>query len=202
MPEKEKPVMKFEYIKLEVAENIAILTLNQPQSRNGLTDAMQKEMLDAILHLHEQRDVHALIITGAGKGFCAGADLGKLEPVGQTIGESVAHIMERFTNPLVLAIRNAPFPVIAAVNGPAAGAGVGLVLAADVTIAVHSAFFVLTFLPRLGIVPDMGASWFLNHSIGHARAMGLMLLGERLSAEKAEQWGLIWSCVDDDALLD
>jgi 2-(1,2-epoxy-1,2-dihydrophenyl)acetyl-CoA isomerase len=194
--------MTYETIKLDIEDNIAVLALNQPQSRNGLTTAMQEEMLEALMQLHGRRDVHALILTGTGQGFCAGADLGKLEPTGQSMGQTVANVMERYTNPIVLAIRNAPFPVIAAVNGAAAGAGVGLALAADVTIAARSAFFLLSFLPRLGIVPDMGASWFLNQSIGHARAMGLMLLGERLSAEKAEQWGLIWSCVEDESLME
>lgn len=196
--------MQFEKIKLEIEGDIAILTLNQPASRNGLTGALQQEMLSALEQLAGRDDVRALILTGAGQSFCSGADLGKLDSTdgsGPTVGQEVAKLMEDLSNPLILAIQNLPMPVVSAVNGAAAGAGISIALAADVVVAARSAFFLTPFLPRLGIVPDMGATWFIPHSVGRARALGLMLLGDRLPAEKAAQWGLIWSCVEDGELL-
>ena len=196
--------MVFKFIKLEIADDIALLTVNQPGTRNGLTAAMQEEMLTALAQLREGDDARALILTGAGKSFCAGADLDQLEAGGSglSVGQSTAKIMEEVSNPLILALQNLAIPVVSAVNGAAAGAGVSLALAADIVIASRSAFFLTPFLPRLGIVPDMGATWLLPRHLGRARTLGLMLLGDRLSAEQAQEWGLIWSCVDDVALID
>lgn len=196
--------MVFKFIKLEIADDIALLTLNQPGTRNGLTAAMQEEMLTALAQLGEGDDARALILTGAGKSFCAGADLDQLEASGSglSVGQSTAKIMEEVSNPLILALQNLAIPVVSAVNGAAAGAGVSLALAADIVVASRSAFFLTPFLPRLGIVPDMGATWLLPRHLGRARTLGLMLLGDRLSAEQAQEWGLIWSCVDDVALID
>ncbi|TKC90060.1 enoyl-CoA hydratase [Trinickia terrae] len=194
--------MRYEAILLEQDDTTAILTLNQPASRNGLTAHLQDEVLDALDHLSQQGDARALIVTGAGNSFCSGADLAHLDTgSGGSLGQSVAQIMEDLSNPLILALQNMPIPVVAAVNGAAAGAGVGIALAADIVIAGRSAFFLSNFLPRLGIVPDMGTTWFLPQRVGRARAMGLMLLGDRLPAEKAAEWGLIWSCVDDRMLM-
>jgi 2-(1,2-epoxy-1,2-dihydrophenyl)acetyl-CoA isomerase len=124
-----------------------------------------------------------------------------MQPVsGQSLGEQTAQAMEGLSNRLIQDIRELPFPVVSAVNGPCAGAGVGLALAADVVVAARSAYFYLPFMPRLGIVPDLGTTWFLERFVGRARAVGLSLLGERLSAEQAQQWGLIWGAVDDDNL--
>jgi 2-(1,2-epoxy-1,2-dihydrophenyl)acetyl-CoA isomerase len=196
--------MTFKFITLEVTNDIAVLTFNQPGTRNGLTVAMQNEMVTALAQLHKDGAIRALILTGAGNSFCAGADLNQLDVVdgGLTVGQSTAKIMEEVSNPLVLALQNLPFPVVSAVNGAAAGAGISLALAADVVVAARSAFFLTPFLPRLGIVPDMGATWFLPRHLGRARALGLMLLGDRLSATQAQEWGLIWSCVDDAMLMD
>jgi len=116
---------------------------------------------------------------------------------GQSLGEQTAQAMEALSNRLIQDIRELPFPVVSAVNGPCAGAGVGLALAADVVVAARSAYFYLPFMPRLGIVPDLGTTWFLERFVGRARAVGLSLLGDRLSAEQAQQWGLIWGAVDD-----
>lgn len=194
--------MHFETIKVEINAGIAVLTLNQPASRNGLTERLQNEMLEALDKLAQQDDAHALIVTGAGQSFCSGADLGRLDSnSGTTLGNAVAKTMEESANPLIMALQHMPIPVVSAVNGAAAGAGISIALAADVVIAARSAFFLTPFLPRLGIVPDMGATWFLPHHLGRARALGLMLLGDRLPAEKALEWGLIWSCVDDAALM-
>jgi 2-(1,2-epoxy-1,2-dihydrophenyl)acetyl-CoA isomerase len=195
--------MQFDTILLEQADGIAVLTLNQPASRNGLTGKMQAEILSALDHLARHGDAHALILTGAGKSFCSGADLGKLQAGENTsLGAVVAKEMEEFSNPLIMALNSLPIPVIAAINGAAAGAGAGIALAADMAICARSAFFLIPFLPRLGIVPDMGTTYFLPQRLGRARAMGLMLLGDRLPAEKAEQWGLVWSCVDDARLME
>lgn len=195
--------MAFEFIKLEIADDIAVLTLNQPGSRNGLTTAMQDEMRAALEQLRERDDARALILTGAGQSFCAGADLGQLNAGGGlNVGQSTAKTMEELSNPLILALQNLPVPVVSAVNGAAAGAGISLALAADIVVASRSAFFLTPFLPRLGIVSDMGATWFLPQHLGRARALGLMLLGDRLPAMQAGEWGLIWSCVDDAALMD
>ncbi|MFC6280033.1 enoyl-CoA hydratase-related protein [Polaromonas aquatica] len=200
-----RKTMTFESIKLEVSEDLAILTLNQPSSRNGLTVVLQKEMLAALEQLGTQDAVRALILTGAGRSFCSGGDLGELDNrrgSGVSVGESVAKMMAEISNPLILALQNLPMPIVSAVNGAAAGAGISLALAADIVVAARSAFFLTPFLPRLGIVPDLGTTWFLPQRVGRARAMGLMLLGDRLPAEKAAEWGLIWSCVDDGALME
>ncbi len=197
--------MTFESIKLEISEDLAILTLNLPSSRNALTEALQKEMLAALEQLGTRDNVRALILTGAGRSFCSGGDLGELDNRGGSevsVGESVAKMMEEISNPLILALQNLPMPIVSAVNGAAAGAGISLALAADIVVAARSAFFLTPFLPLLGIVPDLGATWFLPQRLGRARAMGLMLLGDRLPAEKAAEWGLIWCCVDDGTLME
>lgn len=195
--------MGCETIKLEYADDIAILTLNQPASRNGLTERLQQDMLGALDQISQQDDARALIVTGAGQSFCSGADLGRLDSTSDaSLGNAVAKLMEECSNPLIMALQNMPMPVVSAVNGAAAGAGISIALAADIVIAARSAFFLTPFLPRLGIVPDMGATWFLPQHLGRARAMGLMLLGDRLTAEKAVEWGLIWSCAEDAALMD
>jgi 2-(1,2-epoxy-1,2-dihydrophenyl)acetyl-CoA isomerase len=194
--------MGYQTILFEQAGDIAVLTLNQPETRNGLTAGMQAEIQDVLDQVVQQESTRALILTGAGKAFCSGADLGWLGSAGDSsIGNMVATVMEESSNPLILALQNLPVPVVAAVNGAAAGAGFGLALAADVTICGRSAFFLSTFLSRLGIVPDMGTTHFLSSRLGHARAMGVMMLGERLPADKAEEWGMIWACVDDDVLM-
>ncbi len=197
--------MKFETITLEMSEDFAILTLNQPASRNGLSVMLQKEMLAALELLGTRDDVRALILTGAGRSFCSGGDLAELDnrrKSGGSVGEGVAAMMAEISNPLILALQHLPMPIVSAVNGSAAGAGISLALAADIVVAARSAFFLTPFLPRLGIVPDLGATWFLPQRIGRARTMGLMLLGDRLPAEKAAEWGLIWSCVDDASLME
>jgi|SRR5690554_792639 len=197
--------MRFSMINVDVSDHIATLTLNHPGSRNSLSEPVLKEMLEALDQLRARDDVRALILTGAGQSFCSGADLGKMDAVdvnGISLGERAAATMEALANPLILALQQFPVPVVAAVNGVAAGGGVALALAADIVIATRSAYFLTPFLPRLGIVPDMGATWFLPRQLGRARSLGLMLLGDQLSAEKAQEWGLIWACVDGAALMD
>jgi 2-(1,2-epoxy-1,2-dihydrophenyl)acetyl-CoA isomerase len=193
-------------IRLQVAEGIATVTLDDPASRNGLSLAMQLQLLDTLTQLAGRSDIGALLLTGTGPAFCAGANLAGMDQNqgqgrdGMTIGQRGADMMEQVANPLIQALQAFPRPVVCAVNGAAAGAGMSIALAADIVLAARSAFFLAPFLPRLGILPDLGASWFLPRLAGRARTLGMMLLGERLPAEQACAWGLIWACVDD-ALL-
>ncbi len=187
----------------EVEDGVVTLTLNLPAKLNPIAKDLQVELRDALARVTGDTAVRAVVLTGAGKAFCVGADLSAMrEPeAGKTLGDETAAWMQSLSNPIISALRTLPVPVVCAVNGPAAGAGVGIALAADVTLAGRSAFFYLPFLPRLGIVPDLGCTWIIPRLVGRARAMGMALLDERLSAEKAAQWGLIWDCIDDDRLL-
>lgn len=179
----------------------ATITLNDPAKLNSISVPMQERLLEVLVQLRGDNSVRAAILTGAGRGFCAGADLTAIAPPqGRSLREFAAEGMDRLLNPIIRAFRELPFPVVSAVNGAAAGAGVGLALAADLVLAARSAYFYLPFLPRLGIIPDAGCTWFLPRLLGPGRTMGLALLGEKLSAEKAERWGLIWECVDDASL--
>ncbi|MFO7277205.1 MAG: 2-(1,2-epoxy-1,2-dihydrophenyl)acetyl-CoA isomerase PaaG [Pseudomonadota bacterium] len=179
---------------------IARLTLNRPERLNSFTVQMHEEVRDALTRVRNDPEARVLVLTGAGRGFCAGQDLGDraVAPGGEGIdlGESI----EKYYKPLVLALQDLPMPVIAAVNGVAAGAGANIALACDLVIAARSASFVQAFA-KLGLVPDSGGTWFLPRLVGTARALGLALLGEKLTAEQAEQWGLIWRCVEDDQLV-
>lgn len=181
------------------AEGIARITLNRPAKLNSFTVAMHEELRDALAQVRADASLRVLVLTGAGRGFCAGQDLGDravapgAEPV--DLGLSV----ETYYAPLVKALRALPLPVVCAVNGVAAGAGANLALACDLVIAARSASFVEPFC-RLGLIPDTGGTYFLPRLVGHARATALAMLGEKLGAEQAEAWGLIWKCVDDDRL--
>jgi 2-(1,2-epoxy-1,2-dihydrophenyl)acetyl-CoA isomerase len=193
--------MTYESIKFTLAHGIAVLTLNRPDRLNSFTQAMHGEVRDALDKLQADKSARVLVLTGAGRGFCAGQDLNDraVEPgaPGVDLGESV----EKFYAPLVTTLRTLPMPVICAVNGVAAGAGANLALACDIVLAAKSASFIEAFC-KLGLIPDTGGTWVLPRLIGPARAMGLALLGDKLPAEKAEQWGLIWRCVPDEALMD
>jgi len=178
--------------------SIAVLTLNNPERYNALGGSLLSDLnvaLDAVLGEPRAR---AVLLTGAGKGFCSGAQFG-----GDTFGagEGIAERMRGSINPVIEKIRNLPIPVIVAMNGAAAGAGVGIALAGDIVIAARSARFILSFV-RLGAALDGGTSLFLQRSIGVARARALALLGEPLAAETAAEWGLIWKTVDDSDLLE
>lgn len=191
--------MDYQSILFKIEAGVARLTLNRPDKLNSFTAAMHVEVRDAIERARADSTVRVLVLTGAGRGFCAGQDLSDraVAPGGTAVdlGESV----EKFYGPLVLALRNLPMPVICAVNGVAAGAGANLPLACDIVIAAKSASFVEVFC-KLGLIPDTGGTYFLPRLLGTARAMGLAMLGDKLSAELAAQWGLIWKCVDDDQL--
>lgn len=187
---------------IEREGDVAIVSLNVPARLNPLTHGIQQGLRDQLARLCDEGTVRALVLTGSGKAFCAGADLTSMgaSEGGASLGQRSADQMAALSNRLIADIRALPFPVVSAVNGPAAGAGVGLALSADVVIAARSAYFYLPFMPRLGIVPDLGTTWFLERSVGRARAVALSLLGDKLTAEQAAQWGLIWSCVDDAVL--
>jgi 2-(1,2-epoxy-1,2-dihydrophenyl)acetyl-CoA isomerase len=192
--------MSYENIAFEIKDGIACLTLNRPEKLNSFTQAMHLEVRAALELVQADKSVRVLVLTGAGRGFCAGQDLSDraVEPgaKGVDLGESV----EKFYAPLVLTLRALPMPVICAVNGVAAGAGANLALACDIVLAAKSASFVEVFC-KLGLIPDTGGTWILPRLLGHARATGLAMLGEKLTAERAEQWGLIWKCVADEELM-
>lgn len=191
--------MSYETIVFEVSEGIARLTLNRPERLNSFNTVMHSEVQAALAAMQREGLARVLILTGAGRGFCAGQDLGDrlVAPGGQPpdLGRSI----EQGYKPLILALRSLPLPVIAAVNGVAAGAGANIALACDLVLAARSATFIQPFC-KLGLVPDSGGTWLLPRLVGHARAMGLALLGEKLPAEQAAQWGLIWRCVEDGQL--
>jgi 2-(1,2-epoxy-1,2-dihydrophenyl)acetyl-CoA isomerase len=191
--------MSYQTILFDVSNGIARLTLNRPDRLNSFNVQMHEEVRDAIARVKSDPSSRVLVLTGAGRGFCAGQDLSDraVAPGGGAtdLGESI----ELRYKPLILALRNLELPVIAAVNGVAAGAGANIALACDLVIAARSASFIQSFA-KLGLVPDSGGTWTLPRLVGPARAMGLALLGDKLSAEQAAQWGLIWRCVDDGEL--
>ena len=196
--------MAYENILLAVDDGVATLTLNRPQSLNSLNKALINDIRNALRTLAKDDGVKALLVTGAGRGFCAGADLANAgfgEDVQRSVGEGISHSMEIGYNPLVRDMTGFPKPIVVAVNGVAAGGGVGLALSGDIVVAAKSAYFVQVFGPRLGLVPDMGCTWFFPHLLGRARSRALAMLGDRLPADKAAEWGLIWAAVADDQLI-
>lgn len=188
----------------EVKNGVALLTLNRPDVLNSINMELIAEVREAVKACAHDPAARVLLITGAGRGFCAGADLaaqGAGEP-GMSPGQRVAHGMEIGFNPMVKEIAQLEKPVIAAVNGVTAGGGVGLALSADIVIAGRSAYFKQVFGPQLALIPDMGCTWFLPRLVGVARAKELSLLGEKLPAETALEWGLINRVYEDGALMD
>ncbi len=208
---------------LHIEASVATLTLNDPARLNPLTAPLLQAALTALDMVRRDPQVRVLVLQGAGRAFSCGADLtavqaaaqagasaddsasgggsdGADDRAAQRRGQAVDALLGQGGNPLVLALQDFPVPVLCAVQGAAAGGGVGLALAADVVIAGRSAYFYLPFVPALGLVPDMGSAWFMLRTLGAARTRALTLLGERLSAEQAAQAGLIWACVADDQL--
>lgn len=176
-----------------------VVTLNRPDRLNAFNEAMHLALRAALEDAEKDESCRALLITGAGRGFCTGQDLNdRLAKPGEQV--VLGGTLEQFYNPLVRKIRALPFPVVAAVNGVAAGAGCNIALACDIVIAARSASFLQAFA-RVGLIPDSGGTWILPRLIGMARARGLALLAEPLPADKAESWGLIWKAVDDAALM-
>jgi len=191
--------MSYEHILFEIRDGVARITLNRPDRLNSFNDAMHAELRDALGIVRGEASARAMLLTGAGRGFCAGQDLADRAVAPGSAAVDLGASIERNYKPLVLALRTLPMPVVCAVNGVAAGAGANIALACDIVIAAASASFIQAFC-RIGLVPDSGGTFFLPRLVGTARAMGLALTGDRLSAEQAAAWGLIWKCVDDAEL--
>lgn len=177
-------------------DGVHVLTLNRPDRLNALTTSVHAALAAALDDAAATASCRAVLLHGAGRGFCAGQDLTEVQP-GQDLGDT----LERQFNPLVRQIRSLPKPVVAAVHGVAAGAGANLALACDFVLAGSSARFMQSFI-RIGLVPDTGGTWLLPRLAGAARARGMAMLGDAVDAERAEQWGLIWRAVPDAALMD
>lgn len=185
-------------IRLDVQDGVAELTLDRPATLNALTLEMAREMRDAVDRVSGDPAARVLLLTGAGRGFCSGADLaGDTGSGTPDVGES----LEVYFNPMFETLFAMPKPFVVAVNGPAVGAGFSLALAGDIVLAARSAYFVQAFV-KVGLVPDLGSTWLLPRHVGRARAMALMMLGEKLPAETACDWGMIYRVEEDDALLD
>ena len=180
----------------DVTDGVATVTLNRPDSLNALTEGMHAELREVISRLEVPGTARVLVITGAGRAFSAGQDLQEAMAAGSAAGFDAGSTLERNYNPLLKRLRALPMPVVAAVNGVAAGAAASLALACDLVVAARSASFLQAFA-RIGLVPDAGGTHALPRRVGMARAMGLALLAEPLPAETAAEWGLIWKCVDD-----
>lgn len=190
----------YQHILLRCADGIARLTLNRPDKLNCFNAAMHAELRSALHSIQADDTLRVLVITGAGRAFCAGQDLAdRLVGPGEAPVDLGQSVTDNYA-PLVQSIRALAMPVICAVNGVAAGAGANLALACDIVLAAKSAVFIEAFC-KLGLIPDTGGTYFLPRLVGPARAMGLAMLGNRLPAEQAAQWGLIWQCIDDDMLV-
>lgn len=190
--------MSYETITVERDGPLLTITLNRPERLNAMGPDMADELGGAFYDLGDAR---AVLITGAGKGFCSGADLAARGERSALQAKGGSHrALQNHYNPAVTQVLRAKVPVICAVNGPAAGVGCSLALAADFTIAGKSAYFLQAFV-NIGLVPDGGSTWLLARAIGRARATRMMMLGEKIGAEQAEEWGLIYKAVDDDALM-
>ncbi len=191
--------MTYNTIKLSIKANVATLTLNRPDKLNSFTQEMHEEIRAAFKEI-EAQPVRAMVITGEGRAFCAGQDLGDRD-IDLDTGFDAGDSLEQNYNPLIRKMHSLPIPIICAVNGVAAGAGANLALACDIVVAARSAKFIQAFA-KIGLIPDAGGTWSLPRKVGLARAMGLSMLAEPLSAEQACEWGLIWQVVDDDKLVE
>jgi len=191
--------MPYETILLDIRDAVACITLNRPEKLNAFTARMHEELHAALQQVRAEETIRALLITGSGRGFCAGQDLNE-RAMSDGAQVELGSALEKSYNPMVRGLRDLHMPVICAVNGVAAGAGCNFALAADIVIAARSASFIEVF-SRIGLIPDAGGTYVLPRLVGAARAMALSLLAEPVSAEQAASWGLIWKCVDDDKLM-
>jgi 2-(1,2-epoxy-1,2-dihydrophenyl)acetyl-CoA isomerase len=190
----------YETILLEIADHAARLTLNRPDRLNSFTAQMHDEVSRALEKVSTS-DARVLVLTGAGRGFCAGQDLADRAVSPGADGVDLGESLEKRYNPLIGRLTSLEMPVVCAVNGVAAGAGANIALACDIVVAAKSAKFIQSFA-NIGLIPDSGGTWTLPRLAGQARALGLALTGEPLTAERAEAWGLIWKCIDDDKLME
>ncbi|WP_321965023.1 enoyl-CoA hydratase-related protein [Paraburkholderia sp. J7] len=190
--------MSFNTINVSVAGAIARIEINRPEKLNSFDEATVLELLRALDELEADRRIRVLVLTGAGRAFCAGQDLA--DPAMQAVEgklPDIGNLVERLVKPLVMKLQNLHMPTVAAVNGLAAGGGAALALACDIVVAARSAYFLQAF-SRIGLTPDTGSTWFLSQRLGTARAMGLTMLADKLPATKAAEWGLIWDVLDDE----
>ena len=191
--------MDYQTILVEEKNAVGYLTLNRPKQLNSFNETMHKEVASVLKAWSKDSTIRAVVLSAEGRGFCAGQDLGDRAVAPNADAPDLGLSIETYYNPLIKLITDMPKPVICAVNGVAAGAGANIALACDLVLAAKSASFIQAFC-RLGLVPDSGGTWFLPRVIGRARAMGLAILGDKLSAEQAMEWGMIWQVVEDDAL--
>jgi 2-(1,2-epoxy-1,2-dihydrophenyl)acetyl-CoA isomerase len=195
--------MEFATLLYERRDHVAYVTLNRPERLNALSAGLVRELRTAAEGIAADSDIRAVLLSASGRAFSSGADLmrdGLIESQEGSLGESIGASLRDELNPMVEAWYDLPVPVVVAVNGIAAGAGTSLALVGDIVIAAQSASFVQLFAPKLGLMPDLGSTFHLPRFIGTARAKGLALLGDTLSAADAERWGLIWACVADAEL--
>jgi 2-(1,2-epoxy-1,2-dihydrophenyl)acetyl-CoA isomerase len=200
----ENSLSSSKYITLKRDKQVATIVLSHPDKPNPLTTALQVELINAIAEVASDASLRALVLSATGPAFCVGADFGEVleaERNGASIPEWTAGMLQQYTNPIITALRDLPIPVVGAVQGAAAGAGVGLALATDLLLMSDTAYFYLPFVPKLGLIPDMGSSWFLLRQLGRARTMSLALLGDRLPAQEAVDLGLAIECLPSDALM-
>ena len=190
-----------DFILSHVEQGVMTLTLNRPERLNSFNEEMHQQLAACLTQAERDESVRCLLVTGAGRGFCAGQDINDRNVDPNSSAPDLGMSVEKFYNPLVRRLAKLPKPVICAVNGVAAGAGATLALGCDIVIAARSVNFVMAF-SKLGLVPDSGGTWLLPRLTGRARAMGLALLGEKISAEQAHAWGMIWQVVDDAELTD
>ena len=198
--------MKYSDLTVTDHGNVACVAIVRPETRNALRRETFEQLRAAISGLSARPDVRAMVLTGCDRSFCSGADLsdpmmGSHLPPEQR-GEACAAVLDGLMHALVRDLNDAPFPVVVAINGVAAGGGVGLALAGDIAIAARSARVVLPFTSKLGLVPDLGTSWHRARTLGRPRALGVLLTGEPITAEQALDWGLVWSVTEDEALLE
>ena len=193
--------MSEQTVSIEHGEGFVVLSLNRPDKLNAFNDEMHRALRAALEAAAADPDCRAVLLTGSGRAFCAGQDLGQRDPSKADEPYDLGVTLETFYNPLVRLIRAMEKPIVCAVNGVAAGAGANVALACDIVLAAKSARFIQAFC-KIGLVPDSGGTWSLTRLVGEARAKALTLTGMPLSAEQAADWGMIWKAVDDEALMD
>lgn len=188
-------------ILFDIRDNVATITLNRPDRLNSFNTDMHAELKAALKQVQDPANgVRCLLLTGAGRGFCAGQDLSDRAVAPGAEAPDLGESIDKRYNPLVRTLRGLDMPVVCAVNGVAAGAGANLAFACDIVLAARSASFIQAFC-KIGLIPDSGGTWTLPRLVGHARATALAMLGDKVSAEQAESWGMIWKCLDDDQLM-
>jgi len=191
-------------VRCEIEDGVAIVTLDRPESLNSMNNELMADISSAVVFAEEDSSVRVLVLTGGGRGFCSGADLSTVEAADgeapHDMGEQTTSGMDDYFHPAIRALKECSVPTVCRINGVAAGGGLGLSMCCDISIASRSAFFVATFGPRLGIVPDLGTTWNLPMRAGRATALGIAMLGDRFTADQAVDWGLIWKAVDAEEL--